>query len=88
MLGIDDAGLEAIDRRILEAIIVHGGGPVGLKTISVAVGEEDSTIEEVYEPYLIQQGFLKKTMRGRVASERAFKHLERSRADSEKNLFD
>ncbi len=88
MLGIDDAGLEAIDRRILEAIIVHGGGPVGLKTVSVAVGEEDNTIEEVYEPYLIQQGFLKKTMRGRVASEKAFKHLERSRADSKNNLFE
>lgn len=88
MLGIDDAGLEAIDRRILKAIITHGGGPVGLKTISVAVGEEDGTIEEVYEPYLIQQGFLKKTMRGRVASDRAYKHLKRERADTEGGLFE
>jgi Holliday junction DNA helicase RuvB len=87
MLGIDNAGLEATDRRILETIMQHGGGPVGLKTISVAVGEEDNTIEEVYEPYLIQQGFLKKTMRGRMVSEKAFKHLKRERDDTEEGLF-
>jgi Holliday junction DNA helicase RuvB len=87
MLGIDDAGLEDIDRRILKAIITHGGGPVGLKTISVSVGEEDGTIEEVYEPYLIQQGFLKKTMRGRVASDKAYKHLKRKRLDGQNGLF-
>jgi Holliday junction DNA helicase RuvB len=88
MLGIDHAGLEALDRKILEAIMIHGGGPVGLKTIAVAVGEEEGTIEEVYEPYLIQQGFLKKTMRGRMASDRAYKHLKRDRADSGKSLFE
>lgn len=87
MLGIDDAGLEALDRKILEIIVGHDGGPVGLKTIAVAVGEEDNTIEEVYEPYLIQQGFLKKTHRGRIASEKAYKHLNRERKNSEKDLF-
>lgn len=87
MLGIDDAGLETLDRRILDTIITHGGGPVGLKTISVAVGEEDNTIAEVYEPYLIQQGFLKKTQRGRVASDKAYSHLKRERDDKHKGLF-
>jgi Holliday junction DNA helicase RuvB len=87
MLGIDSAGLEAIDRRILKTIIDHGGGPLGLKTISVAVGEEDNTIEEVYEPYLIQQGFLKKTLRGRVVSDKAYKHLKRERNDKQNGLF-
>jgi len=88
MLGIDDAGLDATDRRILKAIIEHGGGPVGIKTISVAVGEEDGTIEDVYEPYLIQQGFLKKTMRGRVVSERAYEHLASGRSGDKKDLFE
>jgi Holliday junction DNA helicase RuvB len=87
MLGIDEAGLEAIDRRILKTIMGHGGGPVGLKTIAVAVGEEDGTIEEVYEPYLIQQGFLKKTLRGRMVSDRAYKHLKRKPSDEQDGLF-
>jgi len=75
LLGVDTAGLEEMDRRLLQALIRQGGGPVGLKTLSVAVGEEEETLEEVYEPYLIQQGFLQKTARGRCATERAFKHL-------------
>jgi Holliday junction DNA helicase RuvB len=87
MLEIDEAGLEAIDRRILKIIMDHGGGPVGLKTIAVAVGEEDGTIEEVYEPYLIQQGFLKKTHRGRMVSDRAYKHLKREQPEGKNNLF-
>jgi len=78
MLGIDEAGLDAMDRRILRTLIRHGGGPLGLKTIAVSVGETEDTIEDVYEPYLIQQAFLKKTPRGRVAAQRAFEHMETS----------
>lgn len=75
MLGVDECGLEELDRKILEFIISHGGGPVGLKTIAVSVGEEGDTIEEVYEPYLIQQGYLVKTPQGRKVSEKAWKHM-------------
>lgn len=71
-LGVDENGLGEMDRRILQILIESGGRPVGVKTIAVAVGEEEDTIEEVYEPYLIQQGHLRKTPRGRVATERAF----------------
>ena len=78
MLGIDQIGLDAMDRRILRTLIRHGGGPLGLKTIAVSVGETEDTIEDVYEPYLIQQAFLKKTPRGRVAARRAFDHMEAS----------
>ncbi|MGH7163384.1 MAG: Holliday junction branch migration DNA helicase RuvB [Planctomycetota bacterium] len=67
-LGVDGRGLCALDRRILRTLLDHGGGPVGLKTIAVAVGEEDRTIEEVYEPYLIRQGLLARTAQGRKAS--------------------
>jgi Holliday junction DNA helicase RuvB len=65
MLGIDAMGLEAIDRRILATLRQLGGGPVGLKTVAIAVGESDDTIEEVYEPYLIRLGLLERTPRGR-----------------------
>ena len=75
MLGIDEVGLNAMDRRILKTLIRHGGGPLGLKTIAVSVGETEDTIEDVYEPFLIQQGFLKKTPRGRVAARPAFDHM-------------
>ncbi len=75
MLGVDDAGLDAMDRKILNTLIQNAGGPVGLKTIAVAVGEQEDTIEEVYEPYLIQQNFLQRTSRGRKATEKAYKHL-------------
>ena len=78
MLGIDQVGLDAMDRRILRTLIRHGGGPLGLKTIAVSVGETEDTIEDVYEPYLIQQAFLQKTPRGRVAARRAFDHMEAS----------
>jgi Holliday junction DNA helicase RuvB len=76
MLGIDEAGLDAMDRRILKTLIRHGGGPLGLKTVAVSVGETEDTIEDVYEPYLIQRGFLKKTPRGRIATRSAFDHME------------
>ncbi len=75
LLGVDGAGLEEMDRRLLQTLLRQGGGPVGLKTLAVAVGEEEETIEDVYEPFLIQQGFLQKTARGRCATERAFRHL-------------
>ena len=76
MLGIDGAGLDGMDRRILRTLARHGGGPLGLKTIAVSVGETEDTIEDVYEPYLIRRGFLKKTPRGRTATRAAFDHLE------------
>jgi len=67
-LGVDGHGLCALDRRILATILRHGGGPVGLKTIAVAVGEEERTIEDVYEPYLIREGLLRRTPQGRCVS--------------------
>ncbi len=75
-LEVDEHGLDEMDKRILHTIIEkYGGGPVGLNTLAVAVGEEPGTIEEVYEPYLIQEGFLKRTPRGREATSVAYKHL-------------
>lgn len=78
MLQVDEMGLDVLDQAILTAVIdKFSGGPVGLKTLAAAVGEETDTLEEVYEPYLMQIGFLKRTPRGRVATPRAFKHLGR-----------
>jgi len=75
-LGVDQAGLDRLDRELLSTIIEKfDGGPVGLGNLAAAVGEEAQTIEEVYEPYLIQQGFLKRTPQGRVATSRAYQHL-------------
>jgi Holliday junction DNA helicase RuvB len=73
MLEIDDQGLDAIDRRILRVLADHGGQPVGLKTIAIAIDEEDETVEDVYEPYLIQQGLLAKTPRGRLLTDRGLR---------------
>lgn len=76
MLKIDKEGLDEVDRKILEVILSKfNGGPVGLSTIAAAISEELDTIAEVYEPYLIQSGFLKRTPRGRVVTKKAFKHL-------------
>ena len=76
LLEVDEAGLDRLDREILAAICgKFGGGPVGLSTLAVAVGEEADTIEDVYEPYLLQQGFVMRTPRGRVATDAAFAHL-------------
>jgi holliday junction DNA helicase RuvB len=76
MLEIDENGLDEMDKRILEAVIVKfGGGPVGVNSLAVAVGEEPDTIEEVYEPYLIMEGYLNRTPQGRVATEASFKKL-------------
>jgi Holliday junction DNA helicase RuvB len=76
MLEIDENGLDEMDKRILEAIITKfSGGPVGLSSLAVAVGEEPDTLEEVYEPYLIMEGYLKRTAQGRVATELSYKKL-------------
>lgn len=76
MLGVDTLGLTAADREILRVIIgKFGGGPVGLNTIAAALSEEQATIEEVYEPYLIQLGLLERTPRGRIATDKAYAHL-------------
>lgn len=77
-LEVDEKGLDEMDKRILQTIIEkYQGGPVGLNTIAVAVGEESDTIEEVYEPYLIQQGFIKRTPRGRTVTALAYQHFNR-----------
>ncbi|HOL40488.1 MAG TPA: Holliday junction DNA helicase RuvB C-terminal domain-containing protein, partial [Methanospirillum sp.] len=75
-LGVDKKGLDILDRRILR-VIAHdfNGGPVGLKTISISVGEEPRTIEDVYEPFLIRIGFLKRTSQGRMITRSAQEHL-------------
>jgi len=85
MLGIDHYGLVPTDRKILQTIIANGGGPIGLKTIAISVGEEEDTIEDVYEPYLIQCAFLEKTPRGRKATKLAYEHLKHTPKDQ--NLF-
>lgn len=78
MLGVDTLGLTAADREILEVIISKfNGGPVGLSTIAAALSEEQATIEEVYEPYLIQLGLLERTSRGRVVTDKAYNHLDK-----------
>lgn len=79
MLGIDEAGLDELDRRILSVMMDRfDGGPVGLETLSAALGEDPETIAELYEPYLIALGFIRKTPQGRVATERAYAHLGRT----------
>lgn len=76
MIQVDDLGLDEIDHKMLRAIVTHfRGGPVGLDTIAATIGEESQTIEDVYEPYLLQIGFLQRTPRGRVATPAAYRHL-------------
>jgi Holliday junction DNA helicase RuvB len=88
MLEIDENGLDEMDKRILEAIIVKfGGGPVGVNSLAVAVGEEPDTIEEVYEPYLIMEGYLNRTAQGRVATESSYKKLGLKPATGQAKLF-
>jgi holliday junction DNA helicase RuvB len=73
---VDDLGLDKVDRAILDAVVSRfGGGPVGLSTLAIAVGEEPETVEDAYEPFLLQSGLLKRTPRGRVATERAYGHM-------------
>jgi Holliday junction DNA helicase RuvB len=76
LFEVDELGLDKLDLAILSAVVEKfGGGPVGLSTLAVAVGEETDTVEDVYEPYLLQLGFLQRTPRGRVATARAYRHL-------------
>ena len=76
LLEVDEKGLESADRRILKILITKfNGGPVGLQTLAAATSEEEATIEEVYEPYLLQLGFLERTPRGRIATPHAYKHM-------------
>ena len=87
-LNIDTRGLDAIDNKILNTIIdKFNGGPVGAGTIATAISEDVGTLEEVYEPFLIKEGFLKRTPRGRVATELAYKHLGKFNPNNEKDLF-
>jgi Holliday junction DNA helicase RuvB len=87
-LNVDEHGLDDMDNRILSTIIdKFKGGPVGLTTIATAVGEQAGTIEEVYEPYLIQEGYLMRTPRGRQATDLAYKHLGKVKSSEQKNLF-
>ena len=91
-LNIDRHGLDLIDRKILLAIIdKFKGGPVGVGTIATAIGEDPGTVEEVYEPFLIKEGFIKRTPRGREATDLAYEHLGRSRyatPGEQPSLFD
>ena len=88
-LNIDRYGLDEIDNRILLTIIdKFKGGPVGLSTIATALGEDPGTLEEVYEPFLIKEGFLKRTPRGREATDLAYTHLKRKRFSQPGNLFE
>ncbi|HAF67129.1 MAG TPA: Holliday junction branch migration DNA helicase RuvB, partial [Clostridiales bacterium UBA9857] len=87
-MGIDPQGLDALDRMILSAIINnYDGGPVGLSTLAASISEDPGTIEDVYEPYLMQMGFLERTPRGRVATQKAFEYILGS-AYRRKGLFD
>ncbi len=76
LLGVDDLGLDELDREIISGIIDnYNGGPVGIETLSLLLGEDKRTLEEVYEPYLVKIGFVKRTHRGRMVTEKAYKHL-------------
>ena len=76
LLEVDELGLDRLDRDILGALCTSfGGGPVGLTTLAISVGEEPDTIEDVYEPYLLQSGLIQRTPRGRAATRRAYEHL-------------
>jgi holliday junction DNA helicase RuvB len=87
-LHVDKHGLDEMDNRILSVMIEKfGGGPVGLTTIATAVGEQAGTIEEVYEPFLIQEGYIARTPRGRMATELAYKHLGKERGATQGGLF-
>ncbi len=80
---VDTNGLDKVDRAILEAVVSKfGGGPVGLSTLAIAVGEDPETVEDAYEPFLLQEGYLQRTPRGRIATERAYVHLGVDRDDS------
>jgi len=88
-LGIDQYGLDSMDRMILETLIdKFSGGPVGLNSLAVAVSEDVSTIEDVYEPYLIKEGFIQRTSRGRIAQEKSYTHLGKTITKKQQRLFE
>lgn len=87
LLEVDEQGFDRVDNKILEAIIDNfNGGPVGIETLSYFIGEELGTIEDVYEPYLLQTGFIIRTQRGRVATDKAYKHLGKEKITKHKNI--
>jgi Holliday junction DNA helicase RuvB len=92
LFGVDDLGLDKVDRALLTALCQQfGGGPVGLSTLAIGVGEQPDTVEDVYEPFLIQQGMIARTPRGRVAMAAAYRHIGMTpprRADGQPGLFD
>ena len=88
MLEVDAGGLDRSDRALLDTVATKfGGGPVGLSTLAIAIGEEQDTIEDVLEPYLLQQGLLKRTPRGRVLTQRAYDHLGLAAPEGAASLF-
>ena len=88
MLEVDAGGLDRSDRALLDTVATKfGGGPVGLSTLAIAIGEEPDTIEDIFEPYLLQQGLLKRTPRGRVLTESAFEHLGIPAPETARSLF-
>jgi Holliday junction DNA helicase RuvB len=89
MLDVDPLGFDVMDRKLLEAVIHRfDGGPVGLDNVAASIGEERDTIEDVIEPYLIQQGYLQRTPRGRIATMAAYRHLGVTPPKGEGSLFD
>ena len=89
MLDVDFAGLDDMDKRLLRLLIEnYNGGPVGLKTLAVALGEDAGTVEEIYEPYLIQQGFLDRTPQGRKATMKTYKHFNMKPTQAQMDLFE
>jgi Holliday junction DNA helicase RuvB len=89
MYEVDEAGLDRLDRSVLTALIERfGGGPVGLSTLAIAVGEETETVESVAEPFLVRNGFMARTPRGRVATALGWSHLGKVAPDATASLFD
>ena len=89
MLEIDEMGLDKLDRRILNTIIdFYKGGPVGLDTLAASIGEEKGTIEDVYEPYLLQIGYLNRTPRGRTVTELGFRHVNKHKKKTNQMTID
>ncbi|MEW6110545.1 MAG: Holliday junction branch migration DNA helicase RuvB [Thermodesulfobacteriota bacterium] len=90
MLDVDSFGLESMDRKFLETIIhKFDGGPVGIETLAAAIGEEKDTLEDVYEPYLVKEGFVDRTPRGRVATRRAYEHMKAlAKSSGQQRLFE
>jgi Holliday junction DNA helicase RuvB len=87
-LGIDETGLDGMDQHILATLIdKFDGGPVGIGSLAVAIGEDSTTIEDVYEPFLIKEGFIQRTSRGRIAQEKAFKLLGKKQKQSQRGIF-